>query len=80
MKRKNIKRKMKKHHWLIVLCITTVIAMYIYGMTKVYFPDPVHIGAGQYLDIATGIIIVSLLFSGFIIAIIFKKKRKVKIN
>lgn len=75
MKRKNIKKKMKRCRWLILLVITTFIAMYIYGMTKIYLPEPIHIGAGQYLDIATGVIIVSLLFSGFLIASILKKKK-----
>jgi len=70
------KIKIKKYHWLIVLGVTTFIAMYIYGMTKVYFPEPLDIGFGQYLDIATGVIIISLLFSGYIIAILFKKKDK----
>jgi len=76
MKRKNIKKKMKRCRWLIILAITTFIAMYIYGMTTIYLPDPIHIGAGQYLDIGTGVIIISLLLSGFIIASIFKKKKK----
>lgn len=75
MKKPHIKRKVKKYHWLIILIITIFVAMYVYGMTTHYFPDPVHIGLGQYLDIATGIIIVALLLSGFIIGILFKKKK-----
>lgn len=73
---KNIKRRMKKYHWLIILMVTTITAMYVYGMTKIYFPTPVHIGFGQYLDIGTGIIIVSLILSGAIIAVLFKKRKK----
>lgn len=78
MKNKNVKtkKKMKKYHWLIIFIITTFIAMYIYGMTKVYLPDPVHIGLGQYFDLATGVIIIALLFSGFVIGMLFKKKEK----
>lgn len=73
---KNIKKKVKKYQWVIILAFGVLIAMWIYGMTEHYFPTPVHIGAGQYLDLATGIIIVSLLFAGIIIGILFKKKKK----
>lgn len=76
MEGKNIKKRLKKYHWLIILCITTFTAMYVYGMTKIYLPEPLDIGFGQYLDIATGIIIVSLILSGFIVAVIFKKEKK----
>ena len=76
MEGKNIKKRLKKYHWLLILCITPITAMYVYGMTKVYLPEPLDIGFGQYLDIATGIIIVSLILSGFIVAVIFKKEKK----
>ncbi len=79
MKKKTIKKKLEKHQWICILAITVIVAMYIYGMVKHYFPDPVHIGLGQYIDIATGVIILALLFSSFIFAIIFKKfKKKMK--
>ena len=74
--KENVKKRMKKYHWLIVLCITTVTAMYVYGMTKIYLPDPLYIGFGQYLDLATGVIVISLILSGFVIGAIFKKKKK----
>jgi len=73
-----MKLKIKKYHWLIILVVTTLIAMYVYGMVKIYFPDPLNIGFGQYLDLGTGIIIVSLLLSGFIVAAIFSKNKKKK--
>ena len=76
MKRMNLKRKIKKFKWVIILILTTLAAMYVYGMTIVYFPEPVHLGAGQYLDLATGIVIVALLSSGTIITIIVKKRKK----
>lgn len=76
MEGKNIKKRVKKYQWLLILCITTITAMYVYGMTKVYLPEPLDIGFGQYLDIATGIIIVSLILSGFIVAVIFKKEKR----
>ena len=65
----NIKR------WVIVLIITVFITMWIYGMTAHYFPTPIHVGLGQYFDISAGVVIIGLLFSGFIIAIILKKKK-----
>ncbi|KKN47251.1 hypothetical protein LCGC14_0664720 [marine sediment metagenome] len=71
-------RKIKTYHWMFVLMITITASMYIYGMTSHYFPDPVHIGFGQYLDFATGIIILGITFSAAIIAIIFKKKKRGK--
>ena len=73
---KKLKRKVKKYQWVIILSLTTIAAMYIYGMTKIYLPDPVHLGFGQYLDLATGIAIVALLLSGMFITIIFKKRKK----
>ena len=79
-KGKNLKRKMKKYKWVIILILTTLAAMYIYGMATVYFPDPIHLGAGQYLDLATGIVIISLILSGFIITILFKQKKKINNN
>ena len=73
---KNIKRKVKKYHWLITLTITVVVSMWIYGMVRVYFPDPVDIGFGQYLDLGTGIVIFTLVISGFIVAALFKTNKK----
>ena len=70
-----IKRKVKKYHWIIILALGTLASMYIYGMTRIYFPTPVPIGWGQYLDIATGIVIIGLLLSGAIIRILFKKDK-----
>ncbi len=76
MEGKNIKKRVKKYQWLLILCITTVIAMWVYGMTKVYFPDPLDVGFGQYLDLGTGIVIFTLVISGFIVAVIFKKEKR----
>lgn len=73
--KKNAKRKVKKYHWLITLCVTVLVAMYVYGMTRVYFPDPLYLGFGQYADLGTGIVIFALVISGFIVAAIFRKKR-----
>ena len=76
MEGRNIKKRVKKYHWLIILCITTFTAMYVYGMTRVYFPDPLDIGFGQYLDLSVGIVIFSLILSGFVVGVIFKKEKR----
>ena len=72
----NFKKKIKKWHWLIALCITTIVAMYVYGMTAVYLPDPIDIGFGQYLDIGTGIAVFCLTLSVVIVGILFSNKKK----
>lgn len=77
MKKRKLKRKIKKYHWIIILAFTVVLAMYIYGMTAHYFPEPLSLGAGQYFDIGKGITIVGLLLAGVILTKIkIKKKRK----
>ena len=73
---KNIKRKVKKYQWLITLAMTVVVSMWVYGMVRVYFPDPMDIGFGQYLDLGTGIVIFTLVISGFIVAALFKTNKK----
>jgi len=75
MKKKDIRKKIKKNQWIILLAITIVVAMYIYGMTSHYFPFPVHLGFGQYMDISTGVVIIGLLLSGVILNYIFKTRR-----
>ena len=73
---KKMTKKMKKIYWLIIFGITIITTMWIYGNVVHYFPIPLYIGFGQYLDIGTGIIIVSLLLLGFIIGVVFKKEKK----
>ncbi len=68
------KKKVKKYHWLIIFTITVIITMWIYGMTKIYMSSPLAIGFGQYLDISTGVVIITLMFMGFMIGVLFKKK------
>ena len=76
MEGKNVKKRVKKYHWLISLMITVAVSMWIYGMVRIYFPDPIDIGFGQYLDVGIGIVIVTLVLSGFIVAVIFKKEKR----
>ena len=75
MTNKSMRRKIRRYHWLIILMITTITSMWIYGMVKIYYPDPIYIGFGQYLDLGTGIVIFTLILAGFIIGILFKKKK-----
>lgn len=72
---KNNKRKAKKYHLLIIFTITVISTMWIYGMVKIYFPTPLDVGFGQYLDVGTGVVIGFLLIIGFIIGLLFKKKK-----
>ncbi len=76
MKNKNTKKKLKKYQWVFTLIITVFVAMYVYGMTTVYFPDPIHLGFGQYLEVSVGIVIIALLLSGVILTFIFKKGKR----
>ncbi|KKL15060.1 hypothetical protein LCGC14_2509390 [marine sediment metagenome] len=78
MSNRRIKKKVKKYHWLIILVLTTVTSMWIYGMVKIYYPTPIYIGFGQYLDLGTGIVIFTLILVGFVIGILFKQKKKGK--
>lgn len=67
----NIKR------WVIFTIVTVIVTMWLYGMTKIYFPNPVHLGGGQYFDLGMGIIVFGILLCGFFITIIkiqLKKK------
>jgi len=75
-KLKNINKKLKSYQWIIILLISIALAMWVYGMAGHYFPDPLHIGFGQYVDIATGITIFGLLLVAIIITIVFKKNKR----
>lgn len=64
------------------LIILTIIyggvLMYLYGMSRIYFPDPVHIGFGQYFDVGIGILFFGLALYGIIIGVLLKKIKKRK--
>ena len=74
--KKSTKRKLKENQWVCYLIISVIAAMYIYGMAGHYFPDPIHLGAGQYVDIAAGVTIIGLLLTAVVITIVFKKRKK----
>lgn len=68
----NIKR------WIIGTIFTVFATMYIYGMTRIYFPYPVHLGGGQYFDLGMGIVVFGILLCGFFITIMVNKFKKKK--
>lgn len=68
----------KKYYWIIFLAMATITVMYLYGMTGVYLSEPYDIGFGQFLDIKSGVVFVSLLLLGFIIGFFTFKKNKKK--
>lgn len=69
-------KKICTKEMVIILIITVVFTMWLYGMATVYFPEPIHLGLGQYIDIGTGVIIIALFMFGIIISMKFGKKRR----
>lgn len=69
-------QRANKTQWVIITIFTVIVTMYIYGMTTIYFPNPVHLGGGQYFDLGIGVVIFGLLLSGFIITIMVNKFKK----
>lgn len=61
---------------IIILGLTVLFTMYLYGMVSIYFPKPIHLGAGQYIDIATGITLIGLFIFGIFLATQFKQKKR----
>lgn len=47
--------------------------MWLYGMSAAYFPDPIHIGFGQYIDIGTGIVWGGIMLYSIISILVFKR-------
>lgn len=66
----NIKR------WVIITLATVFATMYVYGMTKIYFPTPVHLGGGQYFDLGMGIVVFGILLCGLFLTIMVNKFKK----
>lgn len=65
-----------KTQWVIITIFTVIATMYIYGMVKIYFPTPIHVGGGQYFDLGIGVVVFGLLLSGFLITIMVNKFKK----
>lgn len=57
-----------------VFIVILFLIMYVYGMANTYFPDPMYMGSGQYLDISVGITVIGLVIFGLILAVFFKKE------
>lgn len=74
--KKAIYQKEKTTKWILFTLIYGVILMYLYGMSRIYFPDPIHVGFGQYFDIGIGILFFGLLFYMFIIGVLINKLKK----
>lgn len=74
--KKKTRKAFRKYKWIVIFIISIIFAMWIYGMAGHYFPEPVHVGAGQYFDIAAGITIIGLILVAVLITIIFRKKKK----
>jgi len=64
--------------WIIITLVTVVATMWLYGMATHYFPNPVHVGGGQYFDLGMGIVVFGILLCGLLITIMVKKFKKIK--
>ena len=74
--KKKTNPKVNVKQWVIITIATVIATMYIYGMTKIYFPMPIHLGSGQYFDLGMGIVVFGILLCGFFITIITNKLKK----
>lgn len=70
---KNVSKGIK---YFVVFSVIVFLVMYVYGMANTYFPEPINIGRGHYLDISSGIIIVGMLLFGLVLAIFFKREMR----
>lgn len=74
--RKKAPRQPKSYKKEIIFTIFyTIGLMYLYGMTRIYFPEPLHLGAGQYIDIAIEVLFLGLLGYGIILGIMIYKTK-----
>lgn len=62
--------------YIVVFSVIVVLTMYVYGMANIYFPGLISIGAGQYIDVSSGITFIGLLVVGLILSIYFKRELK----
>jgi len=60
--------------WILFTISYIFMIMYLSGMAEVYFPDPIHLGFGQYIALAAGVIWGGIAFYSVIMVIIFKKE------
>lgn len=60
-------------HWIIFTLIYIISLMWLSGMGQHYFPEPIHVGFGQYFDLSIGILILGISIYITIATVIFKK-------
>ena len=65
--------KMSFLHWTIFTLIYIIFLMWLSGMGQHYFPEPIHVGVGQYFDLSTGVLILGISIYITIATVIFKK-------
>lgn len=61
---------------IITIIIYTIFLMWITGNALHYFPEPAHIGLGQYLDFATGLIYISIFVYGILFVYLINRLRR----
>lgn len=71
VKKNNIEKELRV--WLFFTVIYIFFIMYLFGMAKVYYPDPIHLGLGQYIDLGAGVIYGGIAIYSTIMVIMFKK-------
>lgn len=59
--------------WIILTIVYIGVLMWLYGMTRIYFPDPIHVGAGQYFDIGIGVLFLGVAIYGVILGFLLRK-------
>lgn len=76
-RKKNERKKENIRQRLIYLLIFTVLyavfLMWSYGNVNHYFPEPIHVGLGQYFDLSIGIIILGTTIYMALAGIFYKK-------
>ncbi|MHA1251741.1 MAG: hypothetical protein ACTSRP_17255 [Candidatus Helarchaeota archaeon] len=68
--------KEKILHFLIFTVIYVIFVMWISGMGQHYFPQPIHVGFGQYLDLQVGIYLIGLGLYFPLAMLIYKKSKE----
>ena len=64
--------------WIVFVLFYGIFLMWICGNISHYYPSPIHIGGGQYLDLGIGALIIGGSIFIMIAGILFKKIKKKK--
>lgn len=62
--------------FLLVNVIWIIFTMYLYGMSLHYFPEPIHVGFGQYFALSEGVILLGFLGFFILTSITIVRRRK----